>query len=279
MDQTKDIISPMQILKEAGLLWAKNLIPLMSLNSLVIMIQIVLSVGIKTMLNAGGVKQGELYIISFAAAGIYVIANIVVISFFCLMSFYYLRTPQPGKAMLKSAIKDAGRRLVAFLKSGLLITAFIAIGSMVAIFILAFGKILYVSLLKSAGHNAALGALLTTSTAFVVIAIAVAWYTFFFSLGPLAAAYESIPAVLSLRASRDRMRGKALRFLAALGSFVALYFIVGLGVLYGIAQFTQDKSILNMIDPLMGIIFGPLGLAVWYVSYRRLTEARKTMNN
>jgi hypothetical protein len=51
---------------------------------------------------------------------------------------------------------------------------------------------------------------------------------------------------------------------------------VGLGVIVVkiLLQTGASRFVINMIDPVLLMIFGPLWLALWYVSYEKLTEIK-----
>ena len=46
-------------------------------------------------------------------------------------------------------------------------------------------------------------------------------------------------------------------------------------MIFIVTRFTRDRRILDFIDPAMVALFAPLALAIWYVSYRKLTELKK----
>ncbi|HQP91691.1 MAG TPA: hypothetical protein PLU24_03355 [Candidatus Omnitrophota bacterium] len=278
MDDAKRTIHPVMIAKEAVLLWGKNLIPLIAMNAAAAMMQMLLGIGLKASVTWWSDMRGITYITNFAAMGLYVVLSICVGSFFALMSINYLRLSRIGKPVLEDVIKDAVKMLTSFFKTSLLIAAFVAIGSMISVFILTSGKVLYRVLLKSAGQGPAIGTLLTTSTVFVVLAIAIAWYTFFFSMAPIISSMEAVPAVTSFKFSRDRIRGNAWRLLSIYVVYISGYLSLGLGSLAMVAYMTSNRTFLNMVDPLMAAIFGPLGLVVWYVSYKKLTELKNSAN-
>lgn len=268
-------MNPLQVCKEALKVWRENLIPLAAING----VMMVLQAGLKMYMKAyapSGVDTGtsDVEAATIIVFGICALVLVCVNSFLTLALINYARAPRQGHPYLFSALKDAMTRTVPFLKSLFLLWAFVLVGMSVAALFLAGGKIAYASLIKSSGSNIALSVLLASSTVFVVLTISVIWYSFFFSLGPLVAAYEHLPAVASLRASRDRVRGNALRYLIAIASIGILYFVVGLGLYAAITRFTHDKLILDMIDPLLLLVFGPLALVVWYVSYKKLTEMK-----
>lgn len=270
-------MKPLQVCREALKAWKENLIPLVALNG----VMMVLQAGLKTYMNTlmpaqSGTAASDVSAVTIVAFGLCALVLVCVNSFLTLALINYAREPRHGRPYLFSALKDAGARVVPFLKSLFLLWAFILVGMSVAALFLGGGKIAYASLIKSSGSNIALSVLLATSTVFVVLTISVIWYSFFFSLGPLVAAYEHLPAIASLRASRDRVRGNALRYVVAIAVVGFLYFVIGFGLYGAITRFTHDKLILDMIDPLLLLVFGPLGLVVWYMSYKKLTELKQT---
>ncbi len=274
-------IDPFGVIKEALLCWGRNLIPLTAFNSAAVAFQLGLSNALKLALRTFGAAKpyagrSEPSVQGFILTGLFVLSIFFIGAFFALLGISYIRAIKTDKMNLAKALKDALARIVAFLKSGLLLAAFIAVGATVSALLLIFGKILYVVLLKSSGQAVAMAGLLVTSTTFVVLVIGVAWYAFFFSLGPLAAAYGHLPAVASLRASRDSIRGNAGRFLLVISSYLISYLAIGLGLYFGITRFvTHDRTVLNMIDPFMTAFLGPFGLSLWYIAYKTLTELRQ----
>ncbi|MBI5873202.1 MAG: hypothetical protein HZB36_03565 [Candidatus Omnitrophica bacterium] len=268
-------IHPAQITKEALSLWAGNLIPLVAINATTVIAQMAL---VATLRATGPMKEairsGEINAASFVLFGIFVISSIVINSFLCLVALNTLRRKREARPYLLAAAKDAIKRTVPFLKSFFFVWCFIIVGIVISALFFQGGRALYALTVKSLGHGLALALLLATSTVFVVVAISVAWYSFFFSLAPLIAAYEHKPAIASLRFSRDRIRGNALRYLAAFAIIFVLYFVVGLGIYGVITRFTHNKLILELIDPDVLLVFGPAALATWYVSYKKLTELK-----
>ncbi|HAJ57677.1 MAG TPA: hypothetical protein DCL35_07945 [Candidatus Omnitrophica bacterium] len=266
---------PVQMAKEALSLWGANIIPLVAISATIALAHKAFGV---VLYSTGPIqeamKSGEINLTASLLFGVFVLVSFVVNCFLSLVAINTLRRRVEKKSFLFEAFKDAARRAVPFLKSIFFIFGFVLVGIFVALSFLAGGKAVYALAAKSLGHGLALGALLATSTVFVVLAIGVAWYGFFFSLAPLVAAYENIPAFNSLRASRDRVRGNALRYLGAMAIFVGAYFIVGLAIYGVIIRFTHDKYILNLIDPALLLFFGPLGLSIWYVSYKKLTQIK-----
>lgn len=268
-------LHPVQISKEVLSLWWKNLIPLVAINAVMLGIQMALATALRVLGPVQAAQRsGEINLNVSSLYGAFVAILVVVNSFLYLVAMNFIRSGRDGKPRLAQAAKDAASRIIPYLKSFFLLWAFFLIGLFVAFAFLTGGKTLYGIMTKGAGHNFALGALLAMSTVFVVAAIAVAWYGFFFSLGPLVAAFEHVSPVASLRASRDRVRGNALRLLSVVAFLVVFYFVVGLGLYAAIMRFTRNKGILDLIDPMMFLVFGPLALVIWYVGYRRLTELR-----
>lgn len=268
-------ISSVQIVREALLLWAANALPLVAMSAIMISTHKIFgAILYSTGPMQEALESGEIGGTTSFLFGIFVLFSFLVNCFLSLAALNMLRRKKDDRLSFPGVFKDAALRLPSFLKSLFCIWGFILTGVFVAVSFLAGGRLLYTLLSKSMGHGPALGALLATSTVFVVLVISVAWYGFFFSLAPLAAAYENMPAFGSLKASRDRVRGNALRYLAAVAIFVIAYFFVGLTAYSITIRFTQDRQILNLIDPVLLLFFGPLGLSVWYVSYKRLTELR-----
>jgi hypothetical protein len=118
--------------------------------------------------------------------------------------------------------------------------------------------------------------LIGTSTVFVATLIAVAWYGFYYCLAPLIAAYEKKRVVVAFRESRQRVRGRALRTLAALLIFVVGYFGIGLLVFFALKPFIPQRSLERALDPVLITLFGPLWITLWYQAYTRLTEIKDT---
>jgi hypothetical protein len=274
-NQEGAVIHPAQITKEALSLWAGNLIPLVAINATIAIVHMAL---VATLRATGPMKEavrsGEINAASFVLFGIFVISSIVINSFLCLVALNTLRRKREARPYLLAAAKDALQRTVPFLKSFFFVWCFIIVGLVVSALFLQGGRVLYALTVKSLGHGLALAILLVTSTVFVVVAISVAWYSFFFSLAPLIAAYEHKPAFASLKSSRDRIRSHALTYLASFAIVLVLYFVVGLGIYGAITRFTHNKLILELIDPAVLLVFGPAVLATWYAGYKKLTELR-----
>ena len=195
-------------------------------------------------------------------------------AFLNLMIFYFLRD-QARLVSFPSAFEDAKRRIGPYLKAYFFLLALVLIYLAVAYIFLVVGHFLYASRQVALDHQLKLAVLLISSTIFVVLFMAGFWYGFFFSLGPLIAAFEGKSASVSLRESRFRVKGNALRFLAALLFVILVYIVVGLAGYFVIKYFTHSRFVLRMIDPVLATLFCPLGLAVWLVTYQRLSAIKK----
>ncbi len=266
------------ITKSAFCMWISNLFPLAAIYAALAVIQKSLSVLFR---SYGPVKQAlasrDLSAPVAVMFGLFVLLNAIVGVFFTLVAINTLRREAAGKPFLLEAVKDAAGRLASFFKAFLALCGFVFVGLFLSSFFLEGGKALYAFTSKGGNYNLALGILLVSSTIFVVLVIAVAWYGFSFSLAPLVAAYEQKTPIASIKASRDRVRGNALKYLCAVAAGFLFYLVFGLGVLVLITRFTHDRQVLNMLDPAMFVLFGPLWLAAWYASYTKLTELKTSV--
>ena len=157
------------------------------------------------------------------------------------------------------------------MKPYFLLLSFVAVVFLIAFLVFVAGDAFY----KGPGApGIKLAVLVATSTIFVVLVLAGAWYGFFFTLAPLIGAFEKKGAWLSFRESRARIRGNALRYLAVVASFIIFYVAVGLLGYFVLTHFSHSRFLLRKLDPAMAALFGPLWLAVWYFCYEKLTASK-----
>jgi hypothetical protein len=266
-DEKTAVIHPIGIYKESFFVWLKNLIPAAALYSLNFFFSRILQLS-KPM--SGSIDASPINLALTVLFVIELLMFAVLNCFFSLIIINYLRDSREKKASFAAAFEEARRSIVSYLKAVILLFVFGAGLMFLAVVFFWVGKYPYGT--PAAGQGGRVGVLLATSTASVVLIIGAAWYSFFFSLAPLVAAFENKGPVAAFRESRRRVRGNALRYLAVLVLATVLYVAVGLIALFIVMRFTHARRILNLVDPALAALLGPLWLAIWYQTYRKLTE-------
>lgn len=270
------IIHPWAIFKESLSVWGRNFLALTAISCVSVMCSMLLRLQ-KPFLYS---KQASG---PLGSAGVFgplaFIAPVALIFIGAFLSFLMIQCIRAAKDNKGAAAIDKTASPVSlkdFLKSYSLILLFFIGVVLFGAFVLEAGRMFNV---RSAAYGVKPGLIVSTSLVFVVCFIAASWYAFFFSLGPLIAAFEKASPVASLKASRARIKGNALRYLAAMVFVALLYFGIGLFTYFVVTRFTHDRFVrielvLNMIDPFGQALFGPLWVVAWFISYRRLSELK-----
>jgi len=261
------LIHPFEIIKEALSRWAKNFMPVVAICSVSIFTTRIFQL-IKNSMGAATSNVAFLLSSLLFLAGL---ATLIALNaFICLLAINFLKGDNQTRPSFASAFDDTRLCIGVYLKALFLLLAFVFAGLLVGYLFLLAG-FFFSSPPLNAGKMAILVA---ASTVFVVVVISVAWYGCFFSLAPLIAAFEKKGAVASMRESRARIRGNALRYCFIFILFIAVYLGVGLCSYYLLKQVTHQRFVLSMIDPVMNFLFGPIWLALWFVCYQKLTELK-----
>ena len=278
MDENKAaVIHPVKIFKDALSAWSGNLIPIIAFYSINIFLAKILQLssfacGLSGASPAAG-GAGWINLSLTIFFGVAVLLVLVLNSFFCLMVIHYLKARPQGRPSFVSVFEEARNGIVPYVRALFLLLIFIFVVTLVGFLFYMAGSAFY----GSGGVGARgfkMSVLLLTSTVFVVLFIAACWYGFFFSLAPLVAAFEKKRPLDSMRESRRRVKGNAMRYALAFLFYILTYVAVGLAAYFGLTRLTHDKFILDFLDPVMGTLFGPLWLAVWFISYQRLAELK-----
>jgi hypothetical protein len=267
------VLHPIAILKESVAGWFKNLVPLALFYS----INVVLSLVLRSTneMAAGSVTIIKPWVLSSVVL-LEVVLMAVLSSFVCLFSINYFGKFLEGKRnAFMPAYQQACAGFSGYLKAMVVLLVFILGVLSVATLFSEWGKNYYWA---KGPNNFRMPVLLATSTVSVALSIAAAWYGFFFLFAPLIAAFENKKVFSCLRESRSRVRGNALRLLAPFLLFGVFYFVFGIFIIFIAERFTRDRQVLDFIDPVMVALFAPLALAIWYVSYRKLSELKNEKN-
>ncbi len=273
-------LHPIAILKESVAGWLKNLVPLALLYSINVFLSLMLrSTNEMTAASASTVKP---WIVS-AVVLLEVIFTAVLISFVCFFNInYFKKFAEEKRSAFMPAYQQTCVGFAGYLKAMVVLLVFILGVLFVAVLFSEWGKNYYWAKAPNLSGANGLGAnsfrmavLLATSTVSVALSIAAAWYGFFFLFAPLIAAFEKKGVFSAIRESRARVRGNALRLLAPFSLFGIFYIALGVLMIFIATRFTRDRRILDFIDPVMVALFAPLALAIWYVSYKRLTELKE----
>ncbi len=173
-----------------------------------------------------------------------------------------------GRLVFSDVFVETRRSWGRYVASVILLLGFALFGLALAVALLEAGRMLYVA------DRSNLVGLVATHLAAVIFIIALGWYGFYFSFGPLIAAYEAKGPIAALRESRRRIRGRALGYLATLSLFALGYMAVGLSFYFGLTALGAGRGVLSWVDPAMLALFSPLWLAIWHASYDHLTRLR-----
>jgi hypothetical protein len=268
--EARKTFRPFSVWAEAAGLWLRNMLPLIALSSVSLLLARMVylsrplwSIEAATPIN---IALSVFFVLEFVAA-------FVAHAFISLLIINHLKKePVAGRVVFPSAFEAAAGSLLRYVQTVVVLLALIFVAVNLAAFLLGLGEAAFRA--PGGDRGAKLAILIGAGTFFVVALIAVFWYGFFFSLAPLVAAYEKKSPWQAIRESRNRVKGNALRYLATLFMFVVWYVGLGVIVVKILLQTGASRFVINMIDPVLLMIFGPLWLALWYVSYEKLTEIK-----
>lgn len=269
-DSDTGVLHPMAILKESVNGWFKNLIPLVLFYS----VNVILSFMLKSTNEMASVHASLVRPwMASAVVALEVILTAILSSFVCFFSInYFKKFREEQRAAFMPVYQQACAGFAGYLKT-MIVLFVLTLGALsIAVLFSEWGKNYY----WAPGPNSfRMAVLLAASTVSVVLSIATAWYGFFFLFSPLIAAFEKKGVFSAIRESRARVRGNALRLLAPFLLFGIFYFVFGILIIFIATRFTRDRRILDFIDPAMVMLFAPLALVLWFVSYRKLKELKK----
>ncbi len=267
MQETGTAVNPFGILKTAIRAWIGCLLPAVAVSCVSVFLARLLRLNVM-----GGLQGREPSLITAGTFFFQLVVFLVVNALVSLLIISLIRMNLDGKkdATFREAWRAAVPALAPYLRVlvGLVLCAATVLGAGATV--LALGQN-YCASCGVSGPKMAV--LLTTSTVFVTLVIALIWYGFFLSLAPLIAVFEGRGPVSAIKESRRRVKRHPGAYLAALVLFLALYVFIGVGIYVTVTRFTSERLILNMIDPFLAAFLGPLWLAIWYASYKRLSVA------
>jgi hypothetical protein len=262
------VIHPIGIFREACRAWGKNLVAVVAIYCITVFLMRLLHLSSR-MAGSPSVGWANLSLSLLFVLGF--ITVLIVNSFFALLIIYYFKAARERQPFFAAAFEEARQSLLSYLKPYFLLLLFVAIVFLIAVLVFVAGDAFY----KGPGApGIKLAVLVATSTISVVLILTGAWYGFFFTLAPLIGAFEKKGAWLSFRESRARIRGNALRYLAAQVVFLVFYGAVGLAFYFALVHLAHHRFLLTKLDPVMTALFGPLWLALWYLCYEQLAELK-----
>ncbi len=264
--ETGKTFHPLAVWRKALALWIRYLVPLVALASLSVLLARMVhlskplwSVTPPTFLN-----------VAFSAFFVLeVICALIAHAFISLLVMNHIRGYAAGRMRFPEVFEAAKRSLHPYVRTLFALIFFLYMALTLGAVVYGVGVDAFRSPSGDQGIKTAI--LIGTSTFFVVVVLALLWYGFYFSLAPLVAAYEHKGPLTSIRESRRRVRGNALRYLVS----AALFFVPYVGLNLSLYKVKASPFILNLIDPTMVAVFGPLGLALWYLSYEALSAGKK----
>jgi hypothetical protein len=258
-------VNPLEILKASVRAWIGCLLPAAAVSCVSVFLARLLRLNIMS-----GLQGREPSLIAAGTFFFQLVVFFVVNAVVSLLILSLMRMNLDGnkEATLQEAWRAAMQALLPYLRVlvGLMLCAATILGAGATVLTLGQN---YCGTCGVDGFK--LAVLLTTSTVFVTLVIALFWYGFFLSLAPLIAVFEGRGPVTAIKESRRRVKRHPGAYLAALVLFLALYVLIGVGIYLTLTRFTSERLILNMIDPFLAAFLGPLWLAIWYVSYKRLS--------
>ncbi|MFH0876770.1 MAG: hypothetical protein V1863_00920 [Candidatus Omnitrophota bacterium] len=267
---SKRAIQPVAIFKDGALAWARRFIPVTIISCASVLITSLLY--LYPVPSSWALSLGPA-MAKLAAAFYFLVffCVVAVTSLLSLMILVFYDASIPGRFSFAVACREALKRLAGFLKSYALIAVFFFGLSNLGQYVYLAGRYFYSPQIVGQPLWLKLGVLLAASTFFVTCLIAACWYTFFFSLAPLVGGYEGTGLWESLRQSRRRIRGNALRYLGVMLMPILCYMGIGLVLFRAAIKTGCQNNILILIDPAVSAVLGPLILAVWFVCYRELS--------
>jgi hypothetical protein len=266
---TKKMFHPFVVWAEGLALWGKHFLPIMALSSMGLLLARIVRLsqplwlsGPMTALNVG---LSALYFVE-------VCASFVVSGLISLLIVHYFKNCRAGRVCFAEVFEAAKTGLFCYIRSIAVFVLLFFVASFLAAFALGLGE----SLFRASGGDRGMKTafFIGSATVFVVIVISIFWYGFYFSLAPLVAALEKTGPWAAIVASRRRIRGSALRYLLPVGTYVVGYIGLGILVYRLLIKMGASRFAINMVDPVLFAVFGPLGLALWFLSYEKLTEIK-----
>ncbi len=265
------VLHPIAIVKESAAGWLKNLVPLVLFYSINVVLSLLLRAANE--MAAGTASLINPWII-YSIILLEVVFTAVLSSFVCFFCISYIKKfLEDKRAALMPVYQQACAGFASYFKATAVLFIFVLGVLFAATMFSEWGKQFYWA---KGANNYKMAVLLATSTVSVAFSIAAAWYGFFFAFAPLIAAFEKKGVLSAMRESRSRVRGNALRSLSPFLLFGIFYLLVGVLAIFIATRFTRDKQILDYIDPVMLALFAPLALAIWYVSYGKLSELKRS---
>lgn len=259
-------LHPIRVLKDAIMAWANNLIPAVVCYGFCI----VLSKSLKWLQPLvedpqTGWKAWAMPVFFFMD----VLAILIINSLLVLVILRYFQRPKEQALRWVDALRDAIPRINPYLKASVLLLIFILAITVPAVLLAVAGQSFYKGAMVLP-QAVKMAGLLISSTVLVVLGLVAVWYGFFFSLAPLVAAYENKGPWAAMQESRKLVRGNALRYLAIFLLVAIVYVAVGILAVLIITHFTYSRRVLNLVDPVIALLIGPLAIAAWYSVYKRL---------
>lgn len=273
----KTVLRPIAVLGEAFSAWLSNLVILVLLYSVNIFLLRLLNMSRRIFIES--IPSGASGLIYSLVLFVGSLIAIVISSIAALTALFYLfGASRGGRDLLSVKLKELIRCAVIAVKDIFWYLKALLTVWLFAIIVCSVGGLFWLGGQTVYHGNAAsairLTVLIGASTIFVVLIIAAAWYSFFFSLSPLISVFEKKKLWASIMESRARIRGNALRYLLTLVLYFALYWGLGLGIVFASRNSGQPAQILNFLDPVMAVLFGPLLLSIWLTNYKKLTHSR-----
>lgn len=265
MGDNAKTLSPVGVVKEALSLWRANFLIVSLLYCLVILLAKLLKISASL---TDMLPVGNLVVFKAVITAARFIVALSLNSWVSLLIMEYFREKKPR---LGQALDLSFKSLKAYLLSLFLLLAIFLGGVGAGYAVLLAGNAYFVS--SAAAESVRIGVLLAASTVTVVFFISAAWYGVFFSLAPLIGAFENKGALAAIQASRSRIRGNALGYIAIFLGLMALYVLIGLGAYRWLWNMPGARQYVLLVDPALAVLLGPLWLAFWYRSYENLSPA------
>ncbi len=269
--ETKSVFHPLAVWGQALNLWTRNLVPLVALSSLGLLLARMLKAS-RPLFSLEPVSSANVALSVFFV--IELLAALVANALLSLLIIHYVKGCAAGRVIFAELFDAAKKDLFYYIRVVLLLMIFLFAAINLAAFSLGLGETIFRG--PGGDFGLKLGILVASGTFFVVTAISIFWYGFFFSLYPLVAAFERTGALEAIKQSRRRVRGNAWRYLATLVLFFLGYLGLGILVYKVLSGLPVGRFAINAIDPLMLMVFSPLWLTLWYLSYEKLTEIKAT---
>lgn len=266
--ETPVILHPFGVLKEAAVLWVRNIVVASGLGGVGlffgrILFRLVQPVGVP---GCGGVDVRGAFFFG-GAFFVFLVLN----SFLCLLILGIFR--QHKQQPLLATLRETVKVLPAYLKAIFSLWGFVLAVAALAYLFLVGGNIFYAG---PAPQGLKMVMLVAASTVFVVLLIAGAWYGLFLSLAPVIAAFEGRTVWDAFKLSLHRIRGNAARYLAVFVLLGLIYAGLALTGYHGAGWLAGRREALSPVEAIAGILVGPVWLAAWLVAYQKLTVLKET---